>query len=105
MAVFASGKTRVRGVANLRVKETDRIKAVVTELGRMGMNATEHDDGFDIEPGQPQPATIETYDDHRMAMSFSLVGLRANGIKVKNPNCVAKTFPGYFDELKKLCQK
>ncbi|MCP4364599.1 MAG: 3-phosphoshikimate 1-carboxyvinyltransferase [Planctomycetes bacterium] len=103
VAVFASGKTRVRGVANLRVKETDRIKAVVTELERMGIRAQEHEDGFEIEPGQPKPATIETYDDHRMAMSFSLIGLRANGIKIKNPNCVAKTFPGYFEELKKLC--
>ena len=104
VAVFASGKTRVRGVANLRVKETDRIKAVVTELGRMGIKAQEHDDGFEIEPGRPKSAIIETYDDHRMAMSFSLIGLRANGIKIKDPNCVAKTFPGYFEELKKLCR-
>jgi 3-phosphoshikimate 1-carboxyvinyltransferase len=91
-------------VANLRVKETNRISAVVTELGRMGISAQEHDDGFEIEPGQPKSAIIETYDDHRMAMSFSLIGLRANGIKIKNPQCVAKTFPGYFEELKKLCQ-
>ncbi len=105
VAVFARGKTRVRGVANLRLKETNRIKAVVTELGRMGIKAQEHDDGFEIEPGQPKSAVIETYDDHRMAMSFSLVGLRAKGIKIKDPRCTAKTFPGYFEELKKLCQK
>jgi 3-phosphoshikimate 1-carboxyvinyltransferase len=59
-AVFADGKTRVRGVANLRIKETDRIHAVVEELRRMGINATEHDDGFEVEPGRPKPAVIET---------------------------------------------
>lgn len=105
IAVFADGKTRVRGVANLRIKETDRIHAVVEELRRIGITAREHEDGFEVEPGEPRPAVIETYDDHRMAMSFSLIGLRANGIKIKNPRCVAKTFPDYFDELKKLCRK
>ena len=71
----------------------------------MGISATEHHDGFEVEPGEPKPAVIEPYDDHRMAMSFSLVGLRAKGIKIKNPQCVAKTFPDYFDELKKLCHQ
>ena len=104
IAVFADGKTRVSGVANLRIKETDRIHAVVEELRRIGISATEHHDGFEVEPGKPKPAVIEPYDDHRMAMSFSLVGLRAKGIKIKNPQCVAKTFPDYFDELKKLCR-
>ncbi|MFQ5862999.1 MAG: 3-phosphoshikimate 1-carboxyvinyltransferase [Candidatus Brocadiales bacterium] len=105
VAVFASGKTRVRGVANLRIKETDRIHAVVEELRRMGISAKEHKDGFEVKGGKkPAPAVIETYDDHRMAMSFSLVGLRAEGIKIKNPECVAKTFPDYFDELKRLCR-
>ncbi|MEE9200769.1 MAG: 3-phosphoshikimate 1-carboxyvinyltransferase [Candidatus Brocadiales bacterium] len=105
VAVFARGKTRVRGVANLRIKETDRIKALVTELKRMGISAKEHKDGFELSPGRPKPAEIETYDDHRMAMSLALIGLRAKGIKIKDPHCVTKTFPEYFEELKKLCKK
>ena len=104
LAVFARGKTRVRGVANLRIKETDRINAVVTELKRIGITAKEYKDGFEVTPGKPKPAVIETYDDHRMAMSFSLIGLKARGIKIKDPHCVSKTFPEYFEELRKLCQ-
>ncbi|MFQ5957006.1 MAG: 3-phosphoshikimate 1-carboxyvinyltransferase [Candidatus Brocadiales bacterium] len=104
VAVFADGITRIRNVANLRIKETDRIRAVVEELHRAGIGAREYEDGFEVEPGEPAPAVIETYDDHRMAMSFSLVGLRApGGIKIKDPGCVSKTFPGYFEELKRLC--
>ncbi|MGR3318449.1 MAG: 3-phosphoshikimate 1-carboxyvinyltransferase [Candidatus Anammoxibacter sp.] len=102
VAVFAEGKTRVRNVGNLRIKETDRIAAVVNELQRIGVKCTEHNDGFEIEPSIPHPAEIETYDDHRMAMSFALIGLVVNGIKIKNPDCVTKTFPGFFDELAKL---
>ncbi|KKO20288.1 MAG: 3-phosphoshikimate 1-carboxyvinyltransferase [Candidatus Brocadia fulgida] len=99
VAVFAQGKTRVRNVKNMRIKETDRIAAVVNELRRMGISAVEYEDGFEIEPSPPCPAEIETYDDHRMAMSFALVGLRSSGIAIKNPGCVAKTFPDYFQRL------
>ncbi|OHC05564.1 MAG: 3-phosphoshikimate 1-carboxyvinyltransferase [Planctomycetes bacterium RIFCSPHIGHO2_12_39_6] len=102
VAVFARGKTRVRNVRNMRIKETDRIAAVVNELRRMGISATEYEDGFEIEPSQPNPAIIETYEDHRMAMSFALIGLRVNGIAIKNPGCVAKTFPDYFQRLEGL---
>ena len=102
VAVFARGKTRVRNVKNMRIKETDRIAAVVNELRRMGISAVEYEDGFEIEPSIPKPAEIETYDDHRMAMSFALIGLRANGITIKHPECVSKTFPDYFQRLEAL---
>jgi 3-phosphoshikimate 1-carboxyvinyltransferase len=92
----------VRGVAVIREHETDRIAAVVTELRRCGIDAEEHPDGFTVRPGTPRPATIATYDDHRMAMSFALLGLRAPGIAVADPGCVAKTFPGYWDVLGSL---
>jgi 3-phosphoshikimate 1-carboxyvinyltransferase len=102
VAVFADGPTEVTGIGFIRGKETDRIAAVVTELRRCGIVATETEDGFRIEPGPPQPAVIQTYDDHRMAMSFSLLGLRAEGIQIADPACVAKTFPGYWDTLDQL---
>lgn len=102
VAVFAHGKTRVRNVKNMRIKETDRIAAVVNELRRMGVSAVEYDDGFEIEPSAPLPSEIETYDDHRMAMSFALIGLRAPGIVIKHPECVSKTFPDYFQKLHAL---
>lgn len=85
VAVFAHGKTRVRNVKTMRIKETDRIAAVVNELRRMGISAVEYEDGFEIEPSPPRPAQIETYDDHRMAMSFALIGLRSTGISIKKP--------------------
>ncbi len=102
VAVFAHGKTRVRNVKNLRIKETDRIAAVVNELCRMGVSAVEYDDGFEIEPSTPRPSEVETYDDHRMAMSFALIGLRVPGIVIKHPECVSKTFPDYFQKLETL---
>lgn len=102
VSVFARGKTRVRNVKNMRIKETDRIAAVVNELRKMGISAVEYEDGFEIEPSPPRPAEIETYDDHRMAMSFALIGLRSKGISIKNPECVSKTFPDYFQRLEAL---
>ncbi|MCA8988575.1 MAG: 3-phosphoshikimate 1-carboxyvinyltransferase [Planctomycetaceae bacterium] len=102
VAVFAQGPTRVRNVAHMRVKETDRVSAVVTELQRLGIHTVEHEDGYEIHPGQIQPATIETYDDHRMAMSFSLIGLRVPGIRIANPGCTAKTYPRFFEDLERL---
>lgn len=104
VAPFASGPTRIRNVAHNRVKETDRIFAVVTELQRAGIQAEEHEDGMTIHPGQPHPATIHTYDDHRMAMSFALLGLKAPGIRIADPGCTAKTYPHYFEDLTRLCR-
>ena len=102
VAVFAEGPSEARGIGFIRRKETDRIAAVVTELRRCGIGAEETDDGFRIEPGTPGPAVIETYDDHRMAMSFALLGLRVPGIEIADPGCVAKTFPDYFEVLESM---
>jgi 3-phosphoshikimate 1-carboxyvinyltransferase len=102
VAVFASGPTRVRGIGFIRRKETDRIGAVVRELNRCGIRAIEEADGFVVHPGLPQPTLVETYDDHRMAMSFALLGLRVPGIEIADPGCVAKTFPGYWEALARL---
>jgi 3-phosphoshikimate 1-carboxyvinyltransferase len=102
VAAFAEGPTRITGIGFIRRKETDRIAAVVTEMGRAGVGAREEHDGFVIEPAPVRPATIETYDDHRMAMSFTLLGLRAPGICIADPGCVAKTFPDYFDVIETL---
>lgn len=103
VAVFAEGPTTIRNVGHMRVKETDRITAVVTELQRLGIDAREHAEGITIYPGPVRPAEIETYDDHRMAMSFALIGLRHPGIRILNPGCTSKTYPAYFDDLQKLC--
>src|SRR5918998_6383268 len=100
--VFADGPTRVTGVELIRGHETDRIAAVVTELRRVGIAADEERGGFTVHPGTPRPSRIETYDDHRMAMSFALLGLRAPGIEIADPGCVGKTFPGFWDALDAL---
>ena len=104
VAVFADSPTTIRNVGHMRHKETDRIAAVVTELQRCGLQAEELDDGLRIHPGMPQPAKIETYDDHRMAMSFSLLGLKADGIQILDPGCTSKTYPKYFADLDALCR-
>jgi 3-phosphoshikimate 1-carboxyvinyltransferase len=102
VAVFADSPTRVRGIGFIRGKETNRVEAVVTELRRAGIDAVEDEDGFTINPGLPRPTRFATYDDHRMAMSLSLLGLRAPGIEIENPGCVAKTYPDYFQDLAAL---
>ena len=102
VATFANTPTEITGIGFIRAKETNRVNAVATELNRLGINATETQDGLIIEPGKPNPGVINTYDDHRMAMSFSLLGLRYSGIKLSNPNCVNKTFPEFFQKLEEL---
>jgi 3-phosphoshikimate 1-carboxyvinyltransferase len=97
VAVFADSPTRVGGIGFIRGKETDRIRAVVTELQRVGIDAAEESDGFVIHPGVAKPGTIATYDDHRMAMSFALLGTKFAGISIADPGCVAKTFPTFWD--------
>jgi len=101
VAACAEGPTRATGIGFIRRKETDRIAAVVTELRRCGVDADEEDDGFVVRPGAagPHGATVETYEDHRMAMSFAVLGLRVAGIVVADPRCVAKSFPAFFDVL------
>jgi 3-phosphoshikimate 1-carboxyvinyltransferase len=103
IAPFADSPTRIRGIASARVKETDRISATCTELKRLGVQVEEHEDGMTIYPTlNLQPANIETYDDHRMAMSFALIGLHFDGVTIENPSCVSKTFPNYFEVLDTL---
>lgn len=99
VALFAKGPTRVRGVAHNRHKETDRIGDLATELRKLGAEVDEFEDGFSIRPGVTRPAVMETYDDHRMAMSLALVGLRQPGVWILNPSCTAKTYPRYFEDL------
>jgi 3-phosphoshikimate 1-carboxyvinyltransferase len=102
-ALFAEGETTIRNVANLRVKECDRIAATATELRKLGAAVEEFPDGLRIRPGELHGAEIDTYDDHRMAMSFALAGLRIPGVVIKEPECVSKTFPDYFKALESLC--
>ena len=102
VAAFASGPTVVTGIGFIRRKETDRIAAVVTELRRLGIEATEDPDGFTIIPGPIEPGVVHTYDDHRMAMSFALIGLRTDGIGIADPDCVAKTYPEYWADLESI---
>jgi 3-phosphoshikimate 1-carboxyvinyltransferase len=102
VAIFAEGTTRIRHVGHIRHKETDRIGAVATELRKLGVDVLEHDDGLTIKPNDSQQlkaATIETYHDHRMAMSFALSGLRIPGVRITNPSCVEKTYPRFFEDL------
>jgi 3-phosphoshikimate 1-carboxyvinyltransferase len=102
MAPFAGTPTTIRNIAHTRHQETDRLAAMATELRRLGVPVEESADALRIEPAVPQPAIIDTYDDHRMAMSFALVGLKAPGIALRDPGCVAKTFPDYFARLEGL---
>jgi 3-phosphoshikimate 1-carboxyvinyltransferase len=102
VAVFADSPTVVRGIGFIRRKETDRIHAVVTELRRAGVDAQEDEDGFTIRPGGLRSARFQTYEDHRMAMSLALIGLRSEGVEIEDPGCVGKTYPGYWDDLDRL---
>ena len=97
IAPFAADPVRIRNIEHTRWQETDRIAAMVAQLRRLGVAVEEHRDGVTIAPSRPKSSTIDTYEDHRVAMSFALVGLRVPGIRINDPNCVGKTFPTYFD--------
>jgi 3-phosphoshikimate 1-carboxyvinyltransferase len=99
IAPLADSTVTIRNVEHVRHKETDRIRAVVTELQRLGIDVEEQQDGLSIKPGKPTPGLIKTYDDHRMAMSFSILGVVSQGIVIDDPGCVAKTFPEFFETL------
>ena len=103
IAPFASTPTHIHGIASARVKESDRVSATCIELARLGIRVEEHQDGMSIYPGDKFiPAKIKTYKDHRMAMSFALIGLRVGGVIIEDPGCVSKTFPEYFSALESL---
>jgi 3-phosphoshikimate 1-carboxyvinyltransferase len=102
VACFADGPTTICNVAHIRHKETDRLAALVTELRRLGAGVEEFADGLTIAPRPLHGTLVKTYNDHRMAMSLALVGLRVPGVVLENPGCVAKTYPGYFDDLERL---
>jgi 3-phosphoshikimate 1-carboxyvinyltransferase len=103
LALYADGVTTIRNVANLRVKETDRLAALAAELRKFGAEVTEGRDSLAIVPPEsPRAAQVATYEDHRMAMSFALAGLRTPGVEITGAECVSKTFPDYFDRLRRL---
>jgi 3-phosphoshikimate 1-carboxyvinyltransferase len=102
VAVFADGPTRISRIGHIRHKETDRISALATELRRLGLRVDDEHDALTVHPGPITPARIETYDDHRMAMSFALIGLKVPGIEISDPECTAKTYPRFFEDLKTL---
>jgi 3-phosphoshikimate 1-carboxyvinyltransferase len=103
LAVFAKGPTLIRNIYNWRLKETDRLTAMATELRKVGARVIEHLDALEVHPPrQIQYAEIETYEDHRMAMSFALLALAPVGVCLLDPGCVAKTCPDYFSKLKQL---
>ncbi len=99
LAPFAQTPTRITGIGHIRGQECDRLAAMAAELTRMGIRCEEEADCITIWPGQPRPAVVHTYEDHRMAMGFSLIGLRAPGIVIDNPGCCKKTFENYFQVL------
>ena len=102
-ALFARGRTTIRNIYNWRVKETDRLTAMATELRKLGAKVVEGEDFLQITPpAKIQPATIDTYNDHRMAMAFALAALGDAAITINDPDCTAKTFPDYFDAFQKI---
>jgi len=102
VACFAEGPTTIRNVAHIRHKETDRITALATELRKLGAEVEERADGLTITPRPMKGCAVDTYNDHRMAMSLALVGLKVPGMVIRNPGCVAKTYPGFWRDLERL---
>lgn len=102
LAAFRKGRTKIINVAHLRIKESNRLAAMVAELNRIGIRASELPDGLLIEGGDALPAAIETYNDHRIAMSFAVAGLTIPGVEIADKRCVDKSFPGFWRELAKL---
>lgn len=99
IAPFAGSPTIIRGIGHIRYQESNRMAAIVNELGKMGILCRETEHNLTIYPGAPNASVVDTYDDHRMAMGFSLIGLRAPGIVIDNPGCCRKTFENYFEVL------
>ncbi len=104
IAPFADSPTTITGIGHIRYQESNRIQAIVTELGKMGIRCEETESSITIYPGIPQASSVDTYDDHRMAMGFSLIGLRRPGIIINNPGCCCKTFENYFEVLDEVVE-
>jgi 3-phosphoshikimate 1-carboxyvinyltransferase len=104
-SAFSRGKTVMQNIGHLRFKESDRIRALAVELSKMGVRIKEGEDWLEIEGGRPHGAEIETYSDHRMAMSFAIAGLAVPGVKIKGERCVDKSFPEFWETLEKLYKK
>jgi len=102
LAATAEGVTDITGIKNLRIKETDRISALEQELNKVGIETESTEGSLKVYGGNPKGAEIRTYDDHRMAMSFSVLGLKVPGISIQNPDCVKKSFPGFYDLFDRL---
>jgi len=102
LAPFADSPTTIRNIGHIRLQESDRLSAIAKELTKMGIQVEEGEDFLVIYPGKPQPSLVSTYEDHRMAMAFSLIGLRSEGIVIDNPLCCKKTFEDYFILLDRI---
>lgn len=102
IAPLASAPTRITNVANIRIKETDRLLATVSELRRLGQDVSHGEDWLRVEPRPLRPAIVRSYSDHRMAMSFAVLGLMRPGVSIEDPACVAKTYPGFWDDLRRV---
>lgn len=102
VALFANSPTRIHNIAHLRYKESDRLSALESELRKLGANVTAEDDALEIVPTPLHGARLDTHNDHRLAMSFALVGLKVPGVMIENPECVRKSFPRFWDEFQKL---
>jgi len=102
LSAVRPGRTAIRNVAHLRIKESNRLEALARELAKTGIRAEEREDGLVIEGGIPRGAEIETYNDHRIAMSFAILGLAVPGMSIRDENCVRKSFPGFWEELGRL---
>lgn len=102
LCAFAEGKSVIKGIKSLRVKETERVKALENELAKMGIETSSTNDSLTIYGGKPHGATIDTYGDHRIAMAFAVAGTKLSGVEIMNPGVVGKTFPGFWEELGKI---
>jgi 3-phosphoshikimate 1-carboxyvinyltransferase len=105
VALFVEGPTTIRNVAHIRHKETDRIRDLAIELRKLGAEVEERADGLKVTPQPLHGGTIDTYDDHRMAMSMAIVGLAVPGVIIRDPGCTAKTYPQFFRDLERLAAR
>jgi 3-phosphoshikimate 1-carboxyvinyltransferase len=102
IAPFADGPMAIHDVAHIRHHESDRIAVICESLRKMGIEVEEREDGLTVYPGQPRPVELNSYDDHRVAMSLSLIGARVSGMRILDPGCVSKTCPSFYTELRRL---